>query len=205
MRDPNLTIPEESTPALWLRYDRWRAMRHERFVDRHSGKLNRWRTSRGYRTLVALMGASALLLLVSAVVAFVSTVWFIIPFVIGLVGILIFLRMLRIVTGSIADAPVSALDEIQLAQRNSARSLGFVVLYSLMFVPYFVLVALSFRESVSSEMVYATAILLISLVLLAIIVPTALTAWWMTPPDEDDDLVPAHSPHPPAHSSGGHQ
>ncbi|MCX2967092.1 hypothetical protein VX037_02995 [Gordonia sp. Z-3] len=201
MRDPNSAVPEEATPEFWRRYDLWRAQRHLRFNTRHAGSLRRWRNRRGYRTLVV---CQLVILAVAGIAAVLSyfTEWFIVPFGVAVVGSLVCQYLLRIVTGSIADTPVSALDEIQAAQRNSARSMAFIVLYSLMFVPYFILVALSTQDQVSGDAVYGTAIVLITLVLCAVMLPTLLTTWWMSDPDPEDlEVAPAY-PEDSAHHPG---
>ncbi len=102
-------------------------------------------------------------------------------------------RLLRIITGSVGDAPVSALDEIQLAQRNSARSIAFIVLFSLMFIPYFILIAMSIPDHIDRQAIYGVAILLISLVLAAGVLPSMLTAWWMADSDPEDYAEPESS------------
>ncbi|MYR06573.1 hypothetical protein GTV32_09735 [Gordonia sp. SID5947] len=185
MRDFNSAIPEEATPALWRRYDEWRAGRHLRFNEKHAGRLTSWRNRRGARRLVLLQVATLVLALAGALMSFV-TAWFLIPFLLGVFGSIAVQYALRIVTGSIADTPVPALDEIQLAQRNSARSIGFAVLYTLMFIPYIILIVLGTQDSVSGQSVYGTAILLITLVVIAVVLPTMLTAWWMNDPDPED-------------------
>ncbi|NDZ96325.1 hypothetical protein G3I13_03865 [Streptomyces sp. SID6673] len=185
MRDPNSAIPEDATPALWRRYDEWRAGRHLRFNEKHAGALNSWRTRRGARQLVLLQVSALVVALVGAVTSF-ATMWFVIPFVVGVIGSLLVQYALRIVTGSIAGTPVPALDEIQLAQRNSARSVGFFVLYTLMFIPYAILIVLGTHDSVNGQSVYGTGILLITLVAIAVALPTMLTAWWMNDPDPED-------------------
>ncbi len=186
MNNPNSAIPEEATPAVWRRYEEWRGRRHQEFNSKYSHWLVSWRTRRTFRRLVLLQAFFSTLLVISSVFAFLNTGWFLIPFAVGLVGLLTTLSLLRIVTGSIADTPVTALDEIQVAQRNSARAIGFVVLYSLMFIPYAVLIVLSFRDEVPGQWVYGCAILLITLVVAAISVPTMLIAWWMADPDPED-------------------
>ncbi|AZG45350.1 hypothetical protein [Gordonia insulae] len=189
MRDPHSAIPEEATPALWRRYDNWRAERHLRFNARHAGRLRSWRTRRGARRLVLLQIVSLLVALAGAVMAF-STYWFAVPFAVGLIGSVATQYALRIVTGSVADTPVPALDEIQLAQRNSARSIGFVAVYVLMFIPYAILIVLGSRDDVPGQLVYGTAVLLITLLVCGIVLPTMLTAWWMNDPDPEDLIVP---------------
>ncbi|GAA1481343.1 hypothetical protein GCM10009624_17830 [Gordonia sinesedis] len=193
MTDPYSAIPEEAQPALWRRYDQWRGARHIRFAERHATKLPRWRNRRTYRRLVVLQAMSLLALFVAAVLAYFSMKGLIVPFLIGLLGTFTCQYLLRIVTGSIGDAPVTALDEFQLAQRNSARSISFFVLFSLMFIPYLVLIVLGSQDTVDGQLVYGTAILLITLMLTAVTLPNMLIAWWMNDPDPEDIGAPTIS------------
>ncbi|MGC4935708.1 hypothetical protein ACLQ3C_18725 [Gordonia sp. DT30] len=186
MYDPNSAIPEDAKPELWRRYDQWRGDRHRRFAQRTAHQLTRWRNRRGYRTVVVAQAVCILILLAGAVVSFVSPTWFLLPFLVGVAGSLVCQRTLRIITGSIGDAPVTALDEIQLAQRNSARSLAFIVLFTLMFVPYIALIVLSIPDHVPGQVIYGLGMLTISLMLAAAVLPSMLTAWWMADPDPED-------------------
>lgn len=203
MNDPNSAIPAEATPAAWRRYDEWRARRHQRFAGRTAHRLPRWRNRRGYRRLVILQLISLVVVFVGVGTAYVSMQWVLPTLVLGLVGAICCQYMLRIVTGSVADTPVPALDEIQLAQRNSARSIGFIVLFGLMFIPYLVLIALGTQDEVRGQLVYGTGVLMIALMLAAGLLPTMLTAWWMSDPDPDDFASPAGDVHRTIESQGG--
>lgn len=190
MSDPNSTIPEHAKPQLWRRYETWRAVRYERSVAKYAGRYPGMRNRRSFRRLTLTLGAFLAVLVVAGVAALFTHLWFWIPFVIGLIGTVSTLTILRIVTGSVADAPVSALDEIQLAQRNSARSIGYIVLFSLMFIPYLLLIFLgSANDLVSGQNVYGIGVLLISLVLVGSSTPTILVSWWQADPDPDDFAV----------------
>ncbi|GAC68268.1 hypothetical protein [Gordonia soli] len=185
MKDPNSAIPTEAQPALWRRYDEWRGRRHLDFNERYAGQLPQWRNRRTFRRLVIAQIMLMILAVASAVTSF-FTGWFYIPFVLSIVGSITVMSLLRIVTGSVADTPASALDEIQAAQRNSARSMGFFALYSLMFIPYVVLVWLGTRDEVDGSTVYGVAVLLICLMVVGALVPSLLVAWWMDDPDPED-------------------
>ncbi len=187
MSDPHSAIPEHAQPQVWRRYENWRARRYERLLAKNATKWPRLRNRRTFRRLVVLLVAFLLLLLVSAVIAFVSNTWFIVPYLISLVGILATLSVLKVVTGSVADAPVSALDEIQLAQRNSARSIGYLVLFSLMFIPFMMMIVMgSAFQLVTGQNVYGLGVLLITITLVGTCTPTILTSWWMADPDPED-------------------
>ncbi|GGF35942.1 hypothetical protein [Williamsia phyllosphaerae] len=190
MSDPNSAIPEHAKPQLWRRYETWRAVRYERTIAKNAGRYPRLRNRRSFRRLVTLLVAFLLMLVVSAVIAFVNSTWFLIPYLVSLGGILTTLTVLKVVTGSVADAPVSALDEIQLAQRNSARSIGYFVLFSLMFIPFVMLTFMgSAFDLVSGQNVYGVGILLITITLIGTCTPTMLTSWWQADPDPDDFVV----------------
>ncbi|WHU48040.1 hypothetical protein QNM97_03285 [Gordonia sp. L191] len=193
MYDQNSAIPEDAQPELWRRYDEWRGERHRRFTARHAHRLPRWRNRRAYRRVVVAQALAIALMTVGAVIGFFSDVWFLPPWILGAVVTITAQRLLRIITGSVGDAPVSALDEIQLAQRNSARSIAFIVLFSLMFIPYFILIAMSIPDHIDRQAIYGVAILLISLVLAAGVLPSMLTAWWMADSDPEDYAEPESS------------
>lgn len=186
--DPHSPLPDVSPPQVWRRYDCWRARRHDAFVRKHGHRLPNWHNRRGARRAVAALCISLAYIGVSAVLAF-FTWWFAVPFAIGLIGCIASQYAVRIVSGSVADTPAAALDELQLAQRNAARSMSFGILVALMFIPYFILVTLSGRYSdgVPPQFVYGTAITLITLLLIGTMIPTILTAWWTHDPDDDAD------------------
>lgn len=186
MNDPNSAIPDAAKPAAWLRYDAWRGDRHRRFTARHTHDLPRWRNRTTYRRVVVVQASAVLVMIAGSVVAFTSSRWFMAAGIVGVVITVACQRILRIITGSIGDAPVSALDEIQLAQRNSARAIAYFVLCTLMLIPYFVLIALSIPDHVDGQAIYGAAVLLISLLVAGTVLPSMLTAWWMADADPED-------------------
>lgn len=189
MPDQYSTIPANATPALWLRYDEWRAARHVKFQQRHAHLLPGWHNRRGARRAVCILAVNVALLLTSAALSF-FTQWFFVPFVLGVAGALASMYLLRVVSGSVADAPSAALDEIQLAQRHTARSMGFGILVALMFIPYFLLIGfytVYIDDAVPAQFVYGCAVTLVTLLVSGSVFPTALAAWWTTDPDIDDD------------------
>ncbi|MGU3292583.1 hypothetical protein [Williamsia sp. M5A3_1d] len=186
MTDPHSTIPEHAKPALWRRYEDWRLARYERSCAKNAHRWPTLRNRRSFRRLVIALAGAETILLASAVVAIFSY-WFFAPFVISIVALMLILGVLRTVTGSIIDAPVGALDEIQLAQRNSARSIGYFAVFSLSFIPYFVLIFMgSAMDLIKGQNVYGIGVLLIALMVIGVSTPTMLTAWWMADPDPED-------------------
>lgn len=192
MTDPNSAIPDHVKPALWVRYEAWRVRYYEKSLAKNAHRLTGLRNRRGARILVGGVLVSLALLVVASVMSFVSHVWFFIPFLLGLAGVFTFLKLLGIVTGNIAEAPVASLDELQLAKRNSARSIGYLAVFSLMFIPYLVLIVVgSSVDSVSGHTVYGFGVLLITLMLIGTCCPTLLLAWWTEDPDPEDLVDPS--------------
>ena len=200
MTDPNSAIPDHVKPAFWVRYEAWRVRYYEKTQAKNAHRLPHLRNRRGARILAGGVLVSLLLLIVASVMSFVSHVWFFIPFILGLAGVFGFLKLLGIVTGNIAEAPVASLDELQLAKRNSARSIGYLAVFSLMFIPYLALILVgSSVDSVSGHTVYGFGVLLITLMLIGTCSPTLLLAWWTEDPDPEDfvDTVDDATPHAP--------
>ena len=199
MTDPNSAIPDHIKPAPWVRYEEWRVRQYEKTQAKNAHRLAGMRSRRGARILACGVLVSLVLLVIASAMSFVSHVWFFIPFILGLAGVFGFLKLLGIVTGNIAEAPVASLDELQLAKRNSARSIGYLAVFSLMFIPYLALIFVgSSVESVSGHTVYGFGVLLITLMLVGTCSPTLLLAWWTEDPDPedfadtvDDDIDPA--------------
>lgn len=187
MTDPNSAIPDHIKPAPWVRYEEWRVRQYEKTQAKNAHRLAGMRNRRGARILACGVLVSLVLLVIASATSFVSHVWFFIPFILGLAGVFGFLKLLGIVTGNIAEAPVASLDELQLAKRNSARSIGYLAVFSLMFIPYLALIFVgSSVESVSGHTVYGFGVLLITLMLVGTCSPTLLLAWWTEDPDPED-------------------
>lgn len=184
MPDPNLTIPEGSTPNWLLRYSDRRARTYERRAARYEGMFPRLRSRRARRVLVLLLALALALAVGSSIYAFWQMSYASIPFVIGVLGSLLFLSLLRVSNGAVADAPAQALDEIQLAQRNAVRSLAYVLLLPIVVAVYFVAITLGMREQVAGDTVAALAWLLITSVLAVTCLPDILLSWWM--PDDEE-------------------
>ncbi|WP_084638137.1 hypothetical protein [Gordonia shandongensis] len=112
MRDPNYVFPEDAVPRWVQRYTERSAARHDRFVSFTDGWLPGLRNRRGRRALAVTVLIFLDVTLIAAVASFWSTPWAAIPFGVGLAVSITALMTLRVVTGSVADAPAAVLDEI---------------------------------------------------------------------------------------------
>ena len=190
MPDPNLTIPESSTPDWVLRYNDQRARRYERRLERQATMLPRLRTRRARRTLVIVLAVAVLASITTSIIAFWHMKAMSIPFLIAVLSSVVALILLRISAGAISDAPADALDELQLAQRNAARSVACSVFVPVILAVYGIAIALSWRDYVQGETLAALAWLLISGTLAVTCLPDMLLTWWR-PEDVDaaDELI----------------
>jgi hypothetical protein len=91
---------------------------------------------------------------------------------------------LQIVTDRQADAPAELLDEFELAQRDSARSLGLQVLQFGVAVPLFFVFYPQFVEGdISRSLTYGGWILMLAVFTLGMTLPTMILGWALPDPE----------------------
>jgi hypothetical protein len=164
--------------------DRYQDFRTRRFLKRESAYANKlpgWRTQQRRRSLViALASTFAFMAVVSVLCAFgfwwAPLLWF--P------ACLVFFPLwivLQIVSGRQGDAPLAALDEFELAQRNSARSIGLTVTQYLMLLPIFYLIFGSTLDTITdidtSNMAYAGGLMATTVLLIGGCTPAMILGW----------------------------
>ncbi|PXW27947.1 UNVERIFIED_CONTAM: hypothetical protein DES50_11260 [Williamsia faeni] len=179
----------------WQRYETMRAAQHDRFLRRWANRFPRLRNRRTARRLVVALTITMLLVLAAAIGTFFANEA-IIAFAALTIGVMLpIIWILRAITLNVNDAPASSLDEFQLAGRNAARSIAYTALWVLMFIPYILLMAVSQGgdSSVSGEVIYGSALLLIVLVAGVSCIPLGLAAWWLQDPDPEDYEPYPHS------------
>ncbi len=173
--------------------DRYQDFRTRRFLKHertYANSLPRWRTQRRRRMLVVVMAATlAVMLCVSVVCAFgfrqAALIW--------LPATLIFFPtflVLQIVSGRQGDAPPQGvLDEYEIQQRNSARSIGLTVTQNLMLVPILYLIVLSVNMRTADadavrDMAYAGGLMALAVLLIGGCLPVMILGW--SRPDPPD-------------------
>ncbi|UYP19722.1 hypothetical protein OED52_03960 [Rhodococcus sp. Z13] len=168
--------------------DRYEAYRTRRFLENEklsSRWLPGWRTQHRRRILA---GSVITLLAAMFVVAIASyfTKWAVIAW---LPVTLIFLptwTCLQIVTGRQSDAPRHALDEREIAERNSARSIGMSVAQTLLLIPVFALIFGATLDSLDHRaLAYSMGGFALAALLFSGCLPAVLLAW--TRPDDDPE------------------
>ncbi|RVW03066.1 hypothetical protein [Rhodococcus xishaensis] len=175
--------------GLLERYQDFRTRRFLRHAERYRHWLPRWRTQKRRRILVVALAATLVylataaavcltnmrtgpLLVASAVLAFVTT-----------------RAVLQIVSGRQGDAPRDALDEWEIQQRDSARSIGLTVTQSLTVLPaMFLIVASGYDLDIDRpNLAYAGGLFVVTTLTLGACVPTMILAWTRPDPDTDPD------------------
>lgn len=171
--------------------ERYQQFRTRRFLKREqvwAHSLPGWRTRRRRRVLVvALLVTFAVMFGVGVLCAFgvpwAPLVW--------LPATLVFLPVwigLQIVSSRRGDAPVQALDEFEIAQRNSARSIGLTITQNLMMIPVCYLIFGSvITGGTDTDMAYAGGLLTLTVLLIGGCSP-AMILGWTRPDNEPDDV-----------------
>jgi hypothetical protein len=171
-------------PNLLERYQARRTRRFELYAERWAHMLPRWRTRRRRRLLVVALATIFLTLAVVAVLIACGLEWG--PLLWPPVCLVFFPLWisLQIVSGRQADAPVGALDEWEIEQRNAARSVGLTLTQTLAMIPAIWLIVVGgFTDLGNVQAAYAGGVMLLTALLVGGCTPTMILAW--TRPDTE--------------------
>jgi hypothetical protein len=92
---------------------------------------------------------------------------------------------LQLVSGRQGDAPEAALDEYEVQQRNTARSIGLTVTQTLMLIPAgYLIFGAVLTEGADTDMAYAGGLMLLTVLSIGGCLPAMILGW--TRPDPDD-------------------
>ncbi|MGW0180977.1 hypothetical protein [Nocardia sp. NPDC003345] len=182
-----MTAATEPTTLL----DRYRARRVRRWPAREkqiSGMLPGWRTTRRRRTLVAVTAAALGLMFAAGVLCAFGLEWAALP---GGVAALLFLpawTMVRIVADAQDNAPADTLDELEFAQRETARSLGLTITQTLSVFPimYLIWAGALFPEADAFRTAYAGGVMILATLLAGGCAPAMILAWTETDLEPED-------------------
>ena len=166
------------------RYQNYRADRFLKHEQTYANSLPGWRFRHRRRILVVGLGVTfAYMAGVSVLCAFgirwAPLLW--------LPACLLFFPLwttLQIVSGRQGDAPHATLDEYELAQRNSARSIGLTITQNLMLLPIFYLIfGAVLTDGADADMAYAGGLMALTVLLIGGSAPAMILGW--TRPDPD--------------------
>lgn len=179
--------------GMLARYQNFRTRRFLRTEEQFRRWLPSWRSRRRRRILVATLAVIFVLMFVVGLVCLTNMrigppLW--LP-----AGVLFMVvwTILQIVSGRQGDAPRDALDEWEIAQRDSARSIGLTVTQFLAFLPATFLVVAGTADLAieRSNLAYAAGILVLTALIVGGCTPAMILAWTRPDPDPDDPLEQA--------------
>ncbi|MCT7657422.1 hypothetical protein [Mycobacterium deserti] len=174
----------QAEPTLIDRYQNFRTRRFLKRERAYRNLLPGWRTQRRRRVLVVVLGFTFVFMFaVSVLCAFgierAPLLWF--P------ACLVFFpawSVLQIVSGRQGDAPQAALDEYEVQQRNTARSIGLTVTQYLMLVPIFYLIfGATFTGGTDTNMAYAGGLMALTVLTFAGCLPAMILGWIRRDPE----------------------
>ncbi|MEU1522970.1 hypothetical protein ACH474_21280 [Nocardia rhamnosiphila] len=174
--------------TLLERYEAYRLRRWTVREEQIAGMLPGWRTTRRRRALVVTVIAALTLMFVAGVLCAFGLEWAALA---GGAAALVFLPtwvMVRIVADSQDNAPADALDELEFAQRETARSLGLTITQVLCVFPmmYLVWSGALFPEADASRTGYAGGVMILATLLAGGCAPAMILAWNRTDPESEN-------------------
>lgn len=183
-------MPEPATVDnrnILQRYQDWRTRRFLKYQQSSATSLPRWRTRRRRRALVLTVAASFLIMATTAVLCALG---FKTAALLWLPACALFFPVwiaLQIVSSRQGDAPEAALDEFEVAQRNSARSIGLTITQYLMLLPItYLLIGAIHGLGAGEDVAYAGALMVLTVLLIGGCAPAMILAWVQPDPVAED-------------------
>lgn len=182
-----MTTAAPSSGTLLDRYQAYRIRRWLVHEQRMSGMLPGWRTRSRRRALVVAVTVSLAALFLAGVLCAFDLVW---AALFTLPAVLVFLpawTMLRIASLGQDHAPSATLDELEIAQRDTARSIGLTVTQALCLPPmlYLVWAGALMPEADAFHTAYAGGTMLLATLLAGGCTPAMILAWNKPDPEPE--------------------
>lgn len=169
--------------------DRYQAHRTRRFLENEEKVkhwLPNWRSRHRRRILVLTLAGLFVLMLADAIACLFSTTVAPLAWPVLTIAFLPVWTALQIASGRQGDAPRQALDEWEIAQRNSARSIGLTVTQGLVLAVAAFLIFTSTVEWNVERLAYSGGLLAVTAMLIGACTPTIILGWTRPDPDPDD-------------------
>ena len=169
------------------RYHNFRTRRFLKQEQSWANSLPKWRTRHRRRVLVVtLLATFACMVVVSVLCAF--GIWW--APLLWLPACLVFFPVwiiMQIVSSRRDDAPEGALDEFEIAQRNSARSTGLTITQNLMMIPVcYLIFGAVITGGADSNMAYAGGLMALTALLIGGCSPAMILGWSRPDPEPDE-------------------
>jgi hypothetical protein len=171
--------------------ERYQTYRTNRFLKQErswANSLPGWRSRHRRRILVGVLAADFVFMFAVSVACAAGVEW---APLLWLPACLVFFPLwisLQNVSGRRVDAPEGALDEFEVAQRNSARSIGLTITQNLMMIPVaYLIFGAVFTGGTDTEMAYAGGLMALTMLLAGGCSPAMILGWVRPDPDADDN------------------
>lgn len=169
------------------RYQDYRTRRFLKSERTHAHSLPAWRSRSRRRILVVGLAATFAVMLLVGVLTAAGLQWAPLLWLPACVLFFPIWIALQIVSGRRGDAPEAALDEFEVAQRNSARSIGLTATQYLMLLPIGYLIVRSTATGGTDEnLAYAGGLLALTMLLIGGCLPAMILGWTRSDPDPED-------------------
>jgi hypothetical protein len=174
----------QSDKTLLDRYQDYRTRRFLKHERKYGNSLPSWRTQRRRRTLVVGLSVTFVFMFAVAILCAFGLWWAPLLWLPACAAFFPMWIALQLVSGRRGDAPEAALDEYEIAQRNSARSIGLTVTQYLMLIPIFYLIfGAAITDGADTAMAYAGGLMATTVLLVGGCTPGMILGW--TRPDPD--------------------
>lgn len=170
--------------------ERYQDYRTRRFLKQErswSTLLPGWRTQGRRRGLVIGLVITFLFMFAVGVLCAFGLEWAPLLWLPACLAFFPLLTMLQIVSGRRGDAPEGALDEYEIAQRDSARSIGLTVTQNLMMIPIaYLIVGAVVTRGTDESMAYAGGLMVLTVLIVGGCTPAMVLGWTRPDPLPED-------------------
>lgn len=171
-------------PALLDRYQDYRTRRFLKNERTYARALPRWRTQRRRRLLVVGLSITFVFMFVVSLLCAFGLQWAPLLWLPACALYFPLWIVLQIVSGRQGDAPEAALDEYEVQQRNSARSIALSVTQNLMLIPSFYLIfGAVITGGTDVDMAYAGGLMSLTVLSIGACTPAMILGWSRPDPD----------------------
>jgi len=176
----------QTEPTLIDRYQAYRTRRFLKHERIYANALPAWRNRGRRRALVVGLALTFGFMFVVGVVCAFGVWW---APLLWLPACVLFFPMwlaLQIVSGRQGDAPQATLDEYEIQQRNSARSIGLTLTQNLMLIPIgYLIIGSVVTRGTDADMAYAGGLMALTVLLIGGCTPAMILGWARTDLDAD--------------------
>ncbi|WP_459549154.1 hypothetical protein [Nocardia sp. X0981] len=175
-------------PTLLDRYQNYRVRRWLAREKQLAGVLPGWRTRRRRRALVCTVIATLVLVFAAGLLCAFGLQWAALASGIGALGFLPSWTVLRIISQAQDNAPAETLDELEIAQRDTARSMGLTITHALAVPPvmYLIWSGALFPEADAFRTAYAGGVMALATLLAGGCAPAMILAWSHPDPEPEN-------------------